>query len=353
MSFPIRTVRNFERMPSTFCVNQCLRCFGWRRVLLLLGELNTCRVLLGAGLRLCRFRQHRQENAEASACLKSLRNLASPRALVMRDGTRQRIAVVTSCGRLMILVEGDRVPADATSSTATICWLTISHAERVILYRLRKKSAISGHGLGCPGGDDLPFVFAGTLIGGAAAPREWSRPALALRWEKSARPSIYAPWNTQIEGALSGGSRIRLCRTDSHRLGGAAVWDPARGPGSKAALGGIALGCRFYPKKSPSFWLYSWRCGALAHFARPGAHSSRGSHRKTWDQRPLLCLHDTDRYVDREPDACQKSSLPKEQHGGRPPPHSATTQIERRVLHASVGACRRWYFFFHTPISAY
>ena len=46
--------------------------------------------------------------------LEALRDLTSPRALVIRDGTRQRIAgrdVVR--GDLVVLSEGDRVPADA------------------------------------------------------------------------------------------------------------------------------------------------------------------------------------------------------------------------------------------------
>ena len=49
--------------------------------------------------------------------LEALRNLSSPRALVMRDGTATRIAgseVVR--GDLLLLSEGDRVPADATLS---------------------------------------------------------------------------------------------------------------------------------------------------------------------------------------------------------------------------------------------
>ena len=46
--------------------------------------------------------------------LEALRDLTSPRALVLRDGMEQRIAgreVVR--GDILILAEGDRVPADA------------------------------------------------------------------------------------------------------------------------------------------------------------------------------------------------------------------------------------------------
>ena len=54
--------------------------------------------------------------------LEALRDLTSPRALVIRDGERKRIAgrdVVR--GDLVVLAEGDRVPADAVLLEATIC----------------------------------------------------------------------------------------------------------------------------------------------------------------------------------------------------------------------------------------
>ncbi len=49
--------------------------------------------------------------------LEALRDLTSPRALVIRDGERKRIAgreVVR--GDLIVLGEGDRVPADAVAA---------------------------------------------------------------------------------------------------------------------------------------------------------------------------------------------------------------------------------------------
>src|SRR5512140_3819629 len=55
------------------------------------------------------YQEHKTENA-----LAALRDLSSPRALVLRDGPRIRIAgreVVR--GDIVLLAEGDRVPADA------------------------------------------------------------------------------------------------------------------------------------------------------------------------------------------------------------------------------------------------
>ena len=55
------------------------------------------------------YQERKTENA-----LEALKNLSSPRALVIRDGERKRIPgreVVT--GDVFLLSEGDRVPADA------------------------------------------------------------------------------------------------------------------------------------------------------------------------------------------------------------------------------------------------
>ncbi len=53
------------------------------------------------------------QERKTERALEALRNLSSPRALVIRDGEQKRIAgreVVT--GDMLILVEGDRIPAD-------------------------------------------------------------------------------------------------------------------------------------------------------------------------------------------------------------------------------------------------
>jgi P-type Ca2+ transporter type 2C len=55
------------------------------------------------------------QESRTERVLESLRDLTSPRALVIRDGIEKRIAGVDVVrGDLVILAEGDRVPADAT-----------------------------------------------------------------------------------------------------------------------------------------------------------------------------------------------------------------------------------------------
>ena len=98
--------------------------------------------------------------------LEALRDLTSPRALVIRDGQRQRIAgrdVVR--GDLIVLSEGDRVPADAVllqcqdlqADESTLTGESVP--VRKVAWDDRPES-----GPHRPGGDDLPQVFSGSLV---------------------------------------------------------------------------------------------------------------------------------------------------------------------------------------------
>jgi Ca2+-transporting ATPase len=98
--------------------------------------------------------------------LEALRDLTSPRALVIRDGERKRIAgrdVVR--GDLIVLSEGDRVPADAIllrcdDLQADESMLT---GESVPVRKVAWDDRSTSEALR-PGGDDLPQVFSGSLV---------------------------------------------------------------------------------------------------------------------------------------------------------------------------------------------
>lgn len=104
------------------------------------------------------------QEAPTERVLESLRDLTSPRALVIRDGTEKRIAgseVVR--GDLVILAEGDRVPADGNVLSAydLQCDESLLTGEAV---PVRKIGAAVAAPAGRPGGDDLPYVFSGSLV---------------------------------------------------------------------------------------------------------------------------------------------------------------------------------------------
>jgi Ca2+-transporting ATPase len=131
-------------------------------IYLALGDLSEAWVLVamvGVVLAITIVQERRTERA-----LDALRDLSSPRALVIRDGQSRRIPgrdVVE--GDVMHLGEGDRVPADAvvleTAGMSADESLLTGESAPV------RKVAWNGRDMAQrPGGDDLPFVYAGSLV---------------------------------------------------------------------------------------------------------------------------------------------------------------------------------------------
>lgn len=105
------------------------------------------------------FQQKKTEKA-----LDALKDMASPRALVIRDGVETRIAgIEVVSGDLIVLQEGDRVPADATilDSVNLLADESLLTGEPV---SVRKSDWDGAEKISQPGGDDLPFVFSGSMI---------------------------------------------------------------------------------------------------------------------------------------------------------------------------------------------
>lgn len=96
--------------------------------------------------------------------LEALRDLSSPRALVIRGGRQLRISgreVVL--GDILVVAEGDRIPADALLRKGT----NISVDESLLSGEsvpVRKVASTEAKTLETPGGDDLPSLFSGTLV---------------------------------------------------------------------------------------------------------------------------------------------------------------------------------------------
>jgi P-type Ca2+ transporter type 2C len=114
------------------------------------------------------------QEGKTERAVEALRDLTSPRALVIRGGQPQRIAgrdVVR--GDLLKLSEGDRVPADALLVTADgvradeslLTGEAVPVGKRVALPdELAAPAKPADTARVAPGGDDLPTVYAGTLI---------------------------------------------------------------------------------------------------------------------------------------------------------------------------------------------
>ncbi len=131
-------------------------------IYLLLGSMEDALMLLGFVAIIIGMTVFQAQKSER--VLEALRDLSSPRARVMRDGKPQRIAgrcVVT--GDLLLLTEGDRVAADAVLLScndlmADESMLTGESAP------VRKQAGNPDSASREPGGDDQPFVYAGTVL---------------------------------------------------------------------------------------------------------------------------------------------------------------------------------------------
>jgi len=129
---------------------------------LVLGDIQEGIMLLGFVFVIMGIEFYQEKKTENA--LNALKDLASPRALVIREGVERRIAgreVVTD--DLIILQEGDRVPADATVlySVNLLADESLLTGESVPVRKTEwNETDVNTQ----PGGDDLPFVYSGSMI---------------------------------------------------------------------------------------------------------------------------------------------------------------------------------------------
>jgi P-type Ca2+ transporter type 2C len=129
---------------------------------LLLGDLQEGLMLLGFVFVIMGIEFYQEKKTENA--LDALRDLASPRALVIRNGVELRIAgrdVVTD--DIIILQEGDRVPADGNILTCNnlLADESLLTGESV---PVRKREFREDDGNITAGGDDNPCVYSGSMI---------------------------------------------------------------------------------------------------------------------------------------------------------------------------------------------
>jgi Ca2+-transporting ATPase len=127
-----------------------------------LGELKEALMLLGFVFVIMGITIYQDRKTERA--LEALRDLTSPRALVIRDGEQKRIP-----GRevvredILVLAQGDRVPADAA-----ILWNENLLLDESLLtgesVPVRKTPWDGAGRIARAGGEDQPFVFSGTLV---------------------------------------------------------------------------------------------------------------------------------------------------------------------------------------------
>ncbi|MGH8317846.1 MAG: cation-translocating P-type ATPase [Steroidobacteraceae bacterium] len=193
------------------------------------------------------------QEGRSERVLGALRDLTSPRALVIRDGAQARIPgreVVR--GDWLVLGEGDRVPADAVivSGDDVQADESLLTGESV---PVRKRPSLEPPPAGAtPGGADLPLVFSGTLIvtGGGVAivtatgPRsEIGKIGHAVTRITPEPPRL----QVQTRSFVTGFAIVGLSLSAVAVL----LYGALRGAWLQGLLGGIALGMSMLPEEFP------------------------------------------------------------------------------------------------------
>jgi Ca2+-transporting ATPase len=128
----------------------------------ILGDLSEGMMLMSFVVLVIGITVYQEQKTERA--LEALRNLSSPRALVIRDGEQKRIpGREVVCGDMLILAEGDRVPADGVLLFSNNVQVdeSLLTGESVPVRKIPWSMGIPANR---PGGDDQPTVFSGTLV---------------------------------------------------------------------------------------------------------------------------------------------------------------------------------------------
>lgn len=234
------------------------------------------------------------QESRTERVLEALRDLTSPRALVVRGGARRRIAgreVVR--GDLLVLSEGDRVPADArlleAADMATDESLLTGESVPV------RKRAVQTHDQAParPGGDDLPHVFSGTLVvrgSGLAevtaigAGSEIGRIGQALITLEAEPPRLQAQMRRLVVLCAVFGGAVSVLAV--------VLYGTLRGGWLDALLAGIAIGMSMLPEELPVVLTVFMAMGAW-RISRARVLTRRAAAIETLGSATVLCTDKT------------------------------------------------------------
>ena len=191
------------------------------------------------------------QEARTERVLDALRDLTSPRALVLRGGERLRIAGTDVVrGDVIVLAEGDRVPADARLLQAA----DLSADESLLTGEAVpvRKAVGAADAAARPGGEDQPLVFSGTLIvrgtalaevTATGARSEIGKIGTSLDQLETGTPHLQRQMRTLVVAfALIGGAVAVLV---------VALYGWLRGDWLDGVLAGIAVGMAMLPEEFP------------------------------------------------------------------------------------------------------
>jgi Ca2+-transporting ATPase len=262
-------------------------------VYFLLGEIKDTIILLAFGLMSVLITI--VQEARTEKVLEALRDLTSPRALVIRDGERKRIPgrdVVQ--GDLIALAEGDRIPADAILVEAHDLQTdeSLLAGESVPVQKIAGAVAENIKSFR-PGGDGLPCVFSGSLVVRGSATGEVIATGIrseigkighSLTTLETEPPRLQAQTRKLVQiFALVGGAISVLA---------VILYGMLRGGWLDAVLVGIALGMSMLPEEFPVVLAVFMAMGAL-RISQARVLTRRASAIETLGSATVLCTDKT------------------------------------------------------------
>lgn len=224
---------------------------GGGAIYVLLGDLKEALILLAFALLSIVITVVQETRTER--VLDALRNLASPRALVIRDGKRKRIAGRdVARGDLIVLSEGDRIPADARLIEAQDLEAdeSLLTGESVPVGKRPSREPLQR--IPAPGGGDSPYVYSGSLVvrgSGLAqvvatgARSEMGKIGQLLHSIETEPPKLQTQTRDLVRLAAIGGGAISLLVMVLYGL--------FRGGWLEALLAGITIGMSMLPEEFP------------------------------------------------------------------------------------------------------
>ncbi len=255
----------------------------WREALILIA-------FAGLSILITVVQETRTERA-----LEALRDLTSPRALVIRDGARKRIAGrEVARGDLVVLSEGDRVPADGWVVRNDGLQLdeSLLTGESVPVRKTTCDAAMPP-AMARPGGDDLPFVYSGSLvvrgsglcvIAATGPASEIGQIGRVLSTLETEAPRLRIQTRRLVVGFAAAGLAASAMVVVLYGL--------LRGSWLEAALAGIALGMSMLPEEFPVVLTIFMAMGAM-RMSRNRVLTRRAAAIETLGAATTLCTDKT------------------------------------------------------------
>lgn len=219
-------------------------------IYMMLGDIEEAWMLLGFVLVVMGITIYQERKTERA--LEALRDLSSPRALVIRGGEKKRIAgrdVVR--GDILVIEEGDRVPADAILLSGG----NVSIDESLLTGEsvpVRKAPREDVGDMAPPMGEDQPYLYSGTLVVSGqgyaevksiGANTELGRIGAALRSVESEDTLLQRETNRLVRDVALVGGGLSLFLV--------VAYGATRGNWVQGILSGITLAMAILPEEFP------------------------------------------------------------------------------------------------------